>query len=133
MPARRKTARELELSGALKVNPGRYQGRGSVDCGPLGDPPKHLSTAAKNAWREIAANAPEGLLTSSDRCLVEIATVLLCRVRNRRTPVKNAELNALTNVLTKLGLTPVDRAKVDLTPSVPPIEKDDPLAFLLEN
>lgn len=128
---RRNTYGRAVLNGALKVHPGRYQARGPVDAAPLGDPPVHLSIAAKNAWKEIAASAPEGLLTSGDRFLLEIACVLLCRVRNRKVPPKNSEINAFANVLTKLAMTPLDRGKADLVPAAP-VREHDPLAELLE-
>jgi hypothetical protein len=124
MPAR-KTMRELIASGTLANNPSRYLNRAaaqsqSIKVSPLGEPHTAMSVAAKKVWHEIAANAPDGWLTSADRMILELACVLTCRLRNRRAPAKNAELTAFANVLSKLGLTPTDRAKVDAPPSTAP-------------
>jgi len=123
MPAK-KTLRELALSGTLRNNPGRYASRARTSdliVGPLGQPPRHLSAQAKKVWREIVKDAPEGLLTSADRMLLEIACFLTLKMRSGM--VKNSELGLLSSVLAKLGLTPVDRNKVE-APQQPEPEKD---------
>ena len=114
MPARKKSLTLLKLSGGLKAHPGRYAGRTDLASCPdgVGDPPSHISIARKNIWAEIVASLPEGHLQSADRALMEVTTYLMARQRNRRNVVTKGEVSLLLNSLSKLGLTPVDRARV---------------------
>jgi hypothetical protein len=58
--------------------------------------------------------AHPGLLARSDRLILEIAAKLVIRMRT--TDAKTSELNALLNVLAKLGMTPASRLKMNLLP-----------------
>jgi hypothetical protein len=79
MPKPRKPTKLLELSGALKRNPGRYANRlhEPKATGPLGDPPDRMSGTERAAWHELAQLAPDGVLTKADRWLVEITCRLM--------------------------------------------------------
>src|ERR1035441_3448476 len=83
MPKPRKPTKLLELSGALKRNPGRYANRlhEPKAAGSLGDPPERLSGTEKAAWHELAQLAPDGVLTKADRWLVEITCRLMAAGR----------------------------------------------------
>ncbi len=118
MPAHRKPLHVLALNGTLKEHPGRYASRIEPVACPagIGDPPSHLSVARKNIWHELVAQLPEGHLQSADRFLLEIATHLMARLRNRKTLITKGEESLLMNALSKLGLTPTDRGKVNLLP-----------------
>jgi hypothetical protein len=78
----------------------------------IGDPPSHISIARKNIWAELIAQLPEGHLQSADRFLLEVVTGLMAKQRNRRSLITKGEVSLLVNALCKLGLTPVDRARV---------------------
>ncbi len=114
MPARKKSLTLLKLSGGLKAHPGRYAGRTDLASCPdgIGEPPSHVSIARKRIWTELIAQLPEGHLQSADRFLLEIVTGLMAKQRNRRTVIAKGEVSLLINALSKLGLTPVDRARV---------------------
>jgi hypothetical protein len=56
--------------------------------------------------------AHSGLLARSDRLILEIATKLVVRLRT--TDAKTSEVNALVNVLAKLGMTLAARLKMNL-------------------
>lgn len=84
---------------------------------PPGKPPAHLAPAESAVWRELMKRTPRGYLQSSDRFFVEAACRLITRIRAGE--VKASELNAVMNVLSKLGLNPVDRAKLNLVPARP--------------
>ena len=58
--------------------------------------------------------AHPGLLARSDRLGLEVATKLVIRMRT--TDAKTSEVNALMNVLAKLGMTPAARLKMNLQP-----------------
>lgn len=114
MPAKKKSLTLLKLSGGLKAHPARYAGRTDLASCPdgIGEPPSHISIARKNIWAELIAQLPSGHLQSADRFLLEIVTGLMAKQRNRRTVIAKGELSLLINALSKLGLTPVDRARV---------------------
>lgn len=126
MPARKKTRRELELSGGLKKNPSRYAGRAaSTSSKPLGYAPKHLNPEQRSIWKQIAALAPEGVLTEADTFSVELAARLIHR--SRQPGFKASEVAVLSGLLGKLGLTPVDRQRLDIQPA-PVVDPNDPWA-----
>lgn len=108
MPARRKSARELLLSGALHKNPGLYADRflptapavETVPADPLGDPPRLTRVAEKNAWREIAAVRP--WLTAVDRLNVELTAKLMATMRNPKGEPTRADLALLSRVIGQL-------------------------------
>jgi hypothetical protein len=114
MPARKKSLSLLKLSGGLKNHPGRYAGRTDLASCPdgIGNPPSHISIARKNIWAELIAQLPAGHLQSADRFLLEVVTGLMATQRNRRALITKGEVSLLINALSKLGLTPVDRARV---------------------
>ncbi len=124
MPARRKSLSRLALTGSLKKNPGRYADRASAPAlGPIGYCPKFLSAPERAIWRYIVKVAPPGALTSADAFTVELAAKLMHRVRTDAA-AKASEVAVLISLLGKLGLTPADRAKLDLPASAPTDETD---------
>jgi phage terminase small subunit len=115
MPTPRKSLSQLAASGTLGKNLGRYQSRIAAQPNiirPVGKAPPHLSTGERAVWAELVRAAPPGLLQRSDRLILEVLSRLV--VRMRAADPKTSELNALVNVLTKMGLTPVDRTKLNL-------------------
>jgi hypothetical protein len=73
---------------------------------------RHLEAAEKAVWAELVRVAHPGLLARSDRLILEIATKLVVRLRT--TDAKTSEVNALMNVLAKLGMTLAARLKMNL-------------------
>jgi len=118
MPAPRKPAAILEMSGALGKNPSRRRVEPSVAL-PFGKPPAHLSRELKAAWREISRAAPCGVLTGADRVAVELAARLLVRIRTADT-FTAADANGLRSLLSSLGMTPADRSRVTAAHAGPP-------------
>jgi phage terminase small subunit len=118
MSAHRKPLSVLEANGSTKRNPARYRERAdaAVCPGGIGEPPVHLSQARKTIWAEIVAQLPEGHLQSADRFLLEIVTDLAAR-----------QQRLLLQGLAKLGLTPLDRNRVQITPK-PVKPENDPWA-----
>ena len=123
MPARRKSAHELALSGAASINPGRYGGRGEVPTSgtAFGYCPKHLSPSQRDIWKELVSLAPRGLLTASDRMAVELAVRLI--ERSRAGGQKASEVAVLVTLMARLGMTPSDRQRLQITPQQP--DEDD--------
>lgn len=127
MSAPRKPTSQLAET-TRKKNVGRYGHRASEPkpVAKLGPPPKDFTPAQKKLWKEVVGQVPPGVLTGSDRIIIEIATRLLEKLRSgRATPV---EIGHLRQTLATLGMTPADRSRVSTTP--PDSPTDDPLAFL---
>lgn len=115
MPARRKSADILSLTGAKKHNAKRYAGRElepkSTD--DLGDPPAHLTDDEQACWRDIANIAPENVLHKRDRLMVEQAARLLAYVRGHGvSSIKTSYVTRLELCLGRLGLSPSDAPRV---------------------
>jgi|ERR1700678_718556 len=117
MPTPKRTLAELKLSGTYQQNKKRYDHLANPVVTiqlPIGRPPVHLQAAEKAAWAELVRVAHPGLLTRSDRLILEIAAKLI--VRMRTSDAKTSEFNALLGVLAKLGMTPAARLKMNLQP-----------------
>lgn len=112
MPAQRVPTAKLKLRGAFKRNPKRAAARAhEPKARPLnGRPPKGLKPKEVEAWNDLIADAPAGVLTSADRCILELTAALLAK---RRTGALNGFLaQQLRACLASLGMTPADRSKV---------------------
>ncbi|MGF7180397.1 hypothetical protein [Tunturiibacter psychrotolerans] len=132
MPAHRKTAAAHELSGAAAKNPQRFTNRKGEPkpLAPIGPGPKHLTPIERAIWKEITAVAPPGTLGSSDRIILEIVCKLTCAFRTGLL-TRASEIAQLMNGLGRLGLSPADRAKLNVEPA--PSSKpsaSDPFDFL---
>jgi phage terminase small subunit len=130
MPAHRKPLAAHQLSGAIQKNPQRFAARGNepTPTAPVGAPPKHMEAAEKAVWKEIVAVSPKGVLTNADRLLLEVACRLVTQFRSGLL-LRASEVSTLLNSLGRLGLSPADRAKLNVQ-SEPPKPGDDPYAFL---
>jgi hypothetical protein len=113
----RKPTAVLEMSGAYKKNPGRAAARGgepTVTDG-IGEPPDFLLIPGRErelgCWREIVSEAHPGVLSKADRIIVEIAARMLFKVRI--SIAKPADIKQLESCLVRLGMTPIDRSRVN--------------------
>ena len=114
----------IALSGAAKAKPGRYASRTNPAQLPsIGYAPRYLTKEQRLIWRQLVRLAPSGLLTIADTFAVEVAVRLLHR---SRTPyiMKASDVAVLTSLLGKLGLTPADRARLDIPAPQPTAEEN---------
>jgi phage terminase small subunit len=123
--ATRKPTALLALTGALEAKPGRYGNRASE---PTPDPlpktaPKHLTPELKLLWKELLKEAPPGVLTASDKLLLEITCRLIQKMRMGT--ISTGETAQLLNALGRMGMTPVDRARVSARLTEKPKEDDE--------
>jgi hypothetical protein len=126
MPTPRKTLEELAASGTLGKNLGRYRNRLETHVAsatPIGRAPSHLNSADRAIWAEITRTSAPGLLQKTDRLAVEALVRLVGKMRAQ--DVKTSDLNALINLLGRLGLSPLDRLKFDLPPVNSSTEDDE--------
>lgn len=111
--ARHKQPAELaKLKGAAKKNPQRYTKDAPKSAKALGKPPAHLPEHVIVVWKELERCALPGVLTNSDRFVMEVAASLLAEFRLQRSEFKAAKYSHLIGCLARLGLTPADRQKL---------------------
>lgn len=111
--ARNKQPRELaELKGAHKKDPQRYRNKVPKNAMGLGDPPAHMVEAAKTIWREIEAFALPGVLTGSERFLMEMLANLMLEYRIAPIEFTAAKYSIMISAFARLGMSPADRQKL---------------------
>jgi len=109
----RKPSKILERSGAFRHNPQRRR-RDARGVGTLPpEAPMHLELTRHEAlaWKELVAVIPPGVVTDSERFVVEMAARIVGRVR-KTGEYSPALLGQLRLYLGSLGLTPSDRARL---------------------
>ena len=101
----------------------KKRGQEPTDTQPIGRCPAGFTAAQKTAWREITANDP-GVLQKSDRVAVETTSRLLAEIRGGE--LQASKIALLTNLLHKLGQTPVGRNYVQVREPEPanPFDED---------
>ena len=121
MPAHRIPTAVLARRGTFKKNPSRRAARGNepLPNGPIGPPPACLKGKVLACWHELSGNAPAGVLTKADRLILELAARLLATVRASGAP-QAALSQQLRACLVSMGMTPVDRARVNTGPAEAP-------------
>lgn len=106
----RKPTAVLELTGAFKKNPQRKRIHEPQPSGSVGEPPVDFDDYLKALWRDLVRMVPAGVLTISDRWLVELA----CRTMRdvKKGQALASERNLLLSCLSRMGLTPADRSRI---------------------
>lgn len=119
----------LELSGALRHNPGRRR-REPKTKGALGGPPEHFLTDSgrmnkyPEIWDELAAQVPVGVATFSDRVAFETLVKLTAELRRPGKPDKG--LAALQDrLLTRFAMNPQGRAAQGVAEALAEAPKDE--------
>jgi hypothetical protein len=102
----------LEMRGAFRKNPARRADRENepVVTEPLGEAPKTFTADQLQAWTDIVAQCPAGVLRKSDGIAVEEAARLLAM--SRMGSAETADRRALHALIGKFGMTPSERSKV---------------------
>ena len=77
----------------------------------IGEPPKHLSGKQKDAWNELIEITNDGVLKKPDRIIVEIAAMLLAKMRDEG--LISSERTHLISCLARMGNSPSDRQNVN--------------------
>jgi hypothetical protein len=120
----RKSTEELERRGAFDKDPQRRKSRANepVCRDVIGPPPGDFTHKASptsqgllQAWNDLLAAAKEVRLTSADRIVVEATARLLYQTRYRGLDAKTGVYAQLAANLSRLGLTPADRSRVEGT------------------
>src|SRR5258708_3541777 len=89
--------------------------------GPIGSPPDHWGAAKKAIWMELTGEvAPAGVLCRADRYVVELTVELMAKMRDpdhgmgAHGGLPVSAVSILLQCLARLGLTPVDRARINV-------------------
>ena len=99
----------LELKGAFKKNPARKRKDPEGTAPFCQSPPAHLPQAAVAAWNYVVIRLPQIALYNCDEIAVEMAA------RQLASYWLTGDVDTLKELrqwLTKLGMFPVDRAKL---------------------
>lgn len=126
-----KPTAKLALSGTLKHNPKHYANR-TQEPQPklgLGEPPVEFDAAQRKIWREFSRTMPDGVFAITDRYLAEQACRLIVKMRNDT--ITFQQMTLLTQILSKLGMSPTDRTRIQVDPAVakkPKAIADSPFA-----
>jgi hypothetical protein len=83
-----------------------------------------LAPTVAACWREIVELTCEGVLARSDRLIVEHAAYQLAELRARQWRAPPAVLLRYECTLARLGLSPVDRARVSAAPPARPTRNE---------
>lgn len=118
MPAPKSKARK-RLEGTYRPDRDGSGISPAAQDGELGDPPACLMDAEREAWREIADQAPPDWLTKSDRLTVELTARLTAKTRAGLATA--GEVATLKRLLGELGCNPAVRGTLAL-PEPPPDE-----------
>ena len=79
----------------------------------LGNAPKTFTNEQKKLWREFARMVLAGVATYADRWGVEL--IVGAMTKFRAGTAKSADLQQLSAMLSRFGLTPADRSRVVAT------------------
>lgn len=106
----------LEMRGAFVKHPERRKARANEPrpLGTIGEPPQHLSSEQSGAWRELVLHSAPGVLKNCDRFFLEVTASLLADLRAGKLGARG--VTQLIACLSKLGMTPADRSKVQAEP-----------------
>jgi hypothetical protein len=114
------------MKGYYDKHPERKPKNEPVVKKPLGGPPKHMTDAEKNVWKELAKMLPPGVAKFSDRASFERLVRMF--TKDRAGTLRVALEGRLDSLLGKFGMTPSDRARI----SVAEAPKESKLAAFLK-
>ena len=110
--AHRKATSVLEARGAFVKDPQRRREPEPENANPLGAPPDYLTPEQARAWLDVATTCAPGVLTESERLLVEMLSVVIAEFRDPTTKTNTAVMGKIESMLGRLGMTPADRQRV---------------------
>ena len=115
----------LEARGSFKRHPERKRHGEPEVTEALGKCPKGFMEDQEGAWCDIVNTAPEGVLTSADSILVEVAALLLAEFRESPVDFPAAKLTRLEAILGKFGLNPSERSRMSIAPVIEEVNPFD--------
>lgn len=108
----------LDARQAFRKHPERRRTREPPADGTIGHAPKWFNAEQRDVWNEIKGLINKNILGKSDRLAFEILVTLMYRyryaLRGDVAPLSNSEFSRLCAMLGKFGMTPSDRASLQL-------------------
>ena len=121
----RKPLARAIVSGATERSRSHYEGRTTPKRSrPIGEPYAGMTDEQKAVWHELVAELP--WLHSAHRVLLRLTCYQAARL-NSGEDVGVSATQALSSLLSKLGATPVDESRLNLSPDD---AEEDPLDAL---
>lgn len=106
-----------EMSGAWDKNPQRRRVDAQTEAPiDINSPPPNMNPQELELWIEIIKNAPIRVLKNSDKFIVEAAARALAEMRycdHLTAPQRNVARTTAKAMLSLMGMTPADRARVE--------------------
>ena len=112
-----------KLTGSDKKNPERFRAATPKSSLPLGNPPDRMGDDAQAMWFEIAAYCLPGVMTGSDRMMLEIVSNLMADYVKDPDKFAATKYNPMIGLLARFGLSPSDRRGLGI--ANPAAEKDE--------
>lgn len=117
---RHRIPREMaELTGATKHDPQRYRNNVPKAQMGIGDAPEDMSPAEQKCWFELVAMVPPGILTYSERPLMDALASLYAEYKEDRREFSAGKRKDFIALCARFGMSPVDRQKLH-------IDKEEP-------
>lgn len=108
----------LEARGSFKKHPERKRGGEPKKIGNVGRAPKWFDEDQRSVWNEFKDLIHKDTLGKSDRPAFEILVTLMHRYRfgtkEGVLPLSSGEFTRLISLLGKFGMTPSDRASINI-------------------
>lgn len=117
----------VKLKNSARKHPERYRKKVPKSDLPLGHYPEDRATDPAGCWFELSSMCIPGVMTRSDRVMLEIASNLLAEYREEPVKFTSAKLKDLISCLARFGMSPSDRNKLGVDKPDP---KDNPFAAL---
>jgi len=102
---------KLQANGAIDHDPKRFKDRREPKARPIGEPSKGLSKNAVKYWHAFCREA--SWFTEADRGLLEQACIFRARSFSRK-GLSDTAVGKYIAILSRLGLTPTDRQRVNI-------------------
>ena len=126
MPNPKKPQALRELHGTSGRNKQRDVENPAVATRGIGPPANVLTESQKLIWDEIVGVSYAGVMGEADRIALELMCRLVEEMRTNFTEMTASKLSQLNSILSKFGMTPSDRSKIN----VPKTEKKNSFGCL---
>lgn len=101
-----------ELRGSFQKDPQRRRKGEPEPKAGIGPAPSHLDEYEQQAWDELVDMAIPGVLGDADRWVVEITVRMMAKSRRDPENFSGTDKGHLISCLSRMGMTPSDRAKL---------------------
>lgn len=125
MPRPQKPTLVKDITGAHKKNPKRRPKNEVRPRAGIGPAPSSPPSDFAAVWDELVGMICPGVAGNSDRLALEILAHLVCEFRRSPLEMTGAKLARIEALMSRFGLTPVDRQKIKAPESDPETKPED--------